>query len=308
MELDVATAIRTLWLLFGATVGACLGSFANVVVARVPAGESIVHPPSRCPHCGTPIAPWHNIPVASWLALRGRARCCGAPIAARYVVVELAGALLGWSLVLRDGPSAEAVMHGLALLALLCVALIDLEHWIIPPALSLGLIPVGLLGNAWVGWQADASLAGMAGHLLRHSVLGGVAGFLVLWVMRVTSTALLRRTGRLAPDEDAMGSGDEDLLAGVGAVLGPAGVFWTLFLGAAQGAAAGITLRIGRAARGEPEQSVPLPDGWTPPSGSLPFGPFLALAATEFLFLSTYLPSVSLPPWGLLLGLGDGEP
>ena len=309
---SVQRFLETLWLVEGAVLGACLGSFANVVIARVPKGESVVHPPSRCPDCGTPIRPWHNIPVVSWLALRGRSRCCGKPISPRYVVVESAAAMLGYLVVLLHGMSTMGLMYGLALLVLLCVAVIDLDTYLIPPVLSLGLIPLGLGFHALMQWQQGAELAAGVRWVLRHSALGVVCGYLPLMLLRVTLTPILRRMGRLEADEEAMGRGDEDLMAGIGAVLGPLGVWWTFLLGSAQGSAVGLLLRARAGASADSgEQAarergtlggLPLPtgdeeeDSWEPPAGAIQFGPFLALAAAEYIFLGPWLPSMDFTP------------
>src|SRR5436853_7703063 len=99
LALSVAETMRVMWLAFGAVVGGAMGSFGNVVIHRMPRHQSVVTPPSHCPHCGVPIAPWNNIPVVSWLALRGKARCCGGPISRRYFWGELVGAVLGFLVV-----------------------------------------------------------------------------------------------------------------------------------------------------------------------------------------------------------------
>src|SRR5512145_1441347 len=97
------TSLRVLMALWAALFGATVGSFLNVVVARLPAGESVVHPRSRCPRCRSPIAWYDNVPVLSWLLLRARCRACGSPISARYPLVELAGAGAAWLAVARHG-------------------------------------------------------------------------------------------------------------------------------------------------------------------------------------------------------------
>jgi leader peptidase (prepilin peptidase)/N-methyltransferase len=293
---SVAEVLRALGLVWGAMVGACLGSFANVVVARVPLGQSVVHPPSRCPHCGVPIRAWHNIPVLSWLWLRGRARCCGAPISARYVVVELVGMGLGWAVVALDGMTPQAMVHGLSLLFLVCVALIDAEHWIIPEGLSVGLLVTGAAGGLAAGWWAGGGLLDTLKAVAVHSGAGALLGFTVLWAFRKVGTFVARRTGRVAQDEEAQGEGDEQLMAGVGAVVGAAGVWWTLMLGSAAGAAVGLTLAAVGSIRGAKRQPAPVPDptgqdeDWTPPPGALPFGPYLALGAAVTIFATPWLP------------------
>src|SRR4051812_8001857 len=128
-EAAVHDVLRAMWMVFGTVVGACVGSFCNVVIARVPEDLSVVSPPSRCPKCLTPIRPWNNVPIVSWLVLGGKARCCGTPIAARYVVVEVIGAALGFVLVTLEGAGPVTIAHGVMFLLLVAVAFIDLDTW-----------------------------------------------------------------------------------------------------------------------------------------------------------------------------------
>ncbi|HEX9242845.1 MAG TPA: prepilin peptidase, partial [Anaeromyxobacter sp.] len=143
--------------------GAAIGSFLNVVIARVPAGESIVRPASRCPGCRSPIAWYDNVPVVSWLVLRGRCRRCGMRIPVRYPLVELAGAavaFLAWS---RHGLSLATVAEIAFVDALLCLALIDLATWLLPYAITLPVIAAGL---------AAAAAGAAPAPSLRASVVG----------------------------------------------------------------------------------------------------------------------------------------
>lgn len=317
---EVVEVIRLLWLTFGVVVGACLGSFANVIIWRVPRGQSIVSPRSRCPACGTAIPAWDNLPVASWLVLRGRARCCGARISPRYVVVELVCAVLGLWVVAHDGPGLAAVMHGLMLLMLLCAALIDLDDMTIPRGLSLGLIPLGVLGNTAVALARGASLQQSLLHEAVPSILGAVVGYGVLALVILAFTPLFRALGRIEPDQEVMGWGDAHLLAGIGACLGPGALIWVLTLASAQGSVMGA-LMLAAQRRGEGKQpsatgsppeahastapgdsstseAEPLEDDWVPPRGAVPFGPFLALSAAEILFFGYLLPDFRLDLWG----------
>jgi leader peptidase (prepilin peptidase)/N-methyltransferase len=139
------------WLLlaFAVPFGLVWGSFLNVVIYRVPLGLSVVRPSSRCPACGTPIAAYDNVPVLSFLILRGRARCCGAKMSPRYVAVELMGGLLAWGIVdaiLLPLPASTTLLRGVVIfladlalgLGLIAAAFIDLEHMYIPDAISVG--------------------------------------------------------------------------------------------------------------------------------------------------------------------------
>jgi leader peptidase (prepilin peptidase)/N-methyltransferase len=270
----ITETLRVLWLAFGVVVGASLGSFANVVVWRVPRGLSIVHPGSRCPACGKDIPPWNNLPVASWLVLRGRARCCGVPISPRYVLVEVTGAVLGLMVVGVFGPGVEAAMHGVALLLVVCAALIDLDTWTIPMPLSLGLIPLGLVGRPLAAWVGGAEPWQAIRHESLTAVAGAALGFGILAVTILAFTWLFRKVGRIKPDEEAMGWGDAHLLAGVGAWLGAGSVMWVLCMAAAQGSLWALAVAV------LPRRADASPEGdQEPPSG--PGAPAVATAETS---------------------------
>lgn len=219
------------WLLAGVAIfGACIGSFLNVVVHRVPRRLSLAHPPSTCPACEARIAFYDNIPVASWLVLRGRCRRCHTPISIRYPALELATAVLAVLCVWRFGVTAQALVMFALLAALEAVALIDWEHMIIPDSISLGFLGLGLVLSPWTGPGPVASLTG--------AVAGG--GLLL-------AVAALWRKAR---GIDAMGGGDIKLMAAVGAFLGTLDALLVIFLGAALGAVFGVAiLRRGGQAR-----------------------------------------------------------
>ncbi|NDY42594.1 prepilin peptidase [Dissulfurirhabdus thermomarina] len=236
--------------LFAFAFGACLGSFANVCIHRLPAGASIVRPPSACPACGHAIAWWENVPLLSFVFLRGRCRGCGGRISWRYPAVEILCGVLGAALWLRFGPTPALAAYGLFCLGLVVVAFIDLEHRIIPDVVSLPGIAAGLLASPWLpglSW-IDAVLGALAG--------GGIL-YLVAWGYYLA-------TGRLG-----MGGGDIKLLAMIGAFLGWQALPVVIFLSAAAGAVAGLAAM---AARGGDRYMA------------IPYGPFLAAAAVVALF------------------------
>jgi prepilin signal peptidase PulO-like enzyme (type II secretory pathway) len=245
-------------------VGACVGSFLNVLCARLPAGESVVRPRSRCPKCGTCIAWYDNVPVLSYLLLWARCRHCHAPISARYPLVEgvTAGlwALLGW----RLGFSPSLAMWLPLSAVLVAVALLDLDHWWIPDVL---IAPAGLAVWAmqWSrGWQWW---------------LLALAPAMLVWAIAL----LFRRlTGR-----DGMGLGDIKLLALMGLALGAPATVVALLLASVQGSLAALAMRLGWLP--EPRRD-PLPDGWVPPQGAIPFGPFLVLGTLQAVLLADHLP------------------
>ncbi len=237
-------------LAFAFLFGAVVGSFLNVCIWRIPAGESIVSPPSHCPGCGTRIRAYDNIPIVSYLLLGGRCRDCRTRISARYPAVEaLTGAgfvLVAW----QFGPTPEALVAALFVAALITISFIDLDHQIIPDVISLPGIVVGLL----------LAVAGV-GPSWRDSVLGILLGGGTLWAVAAGYQALTGREG--------MGGGDIKLLAMVGAFIGWRGVLVTLMIGSLTGAVVGIALMIARGS----DSRLPIP-----------FGPFLALGAACGLF------------------------
>lgn len=239
--------VKVLFLVYAGLLGAAVGSFLNVCVSRLPAGESLVRPRSRCPACGTPIAWYDNVPLLSWLLLRGRCRHCREPIPVVYPVVELAGAAIWIGMALAFGPTWRALQGSVLLSLLLTISIIDARHYLIPDALSLGGLGAGF---------ALALLPGPPSIL--SSLLGAALGFGVLLVVGLLGEWVFKKP--------AMGGGDIKMMAMVGAFLGPAGAMLTIFLGALAGTLifAPISLRTKK---------------------EVPFGVFLGLgAAIAFLF------------------------
>ena len=236
-------------------VGTIVGSFLNVCISRMPTGESIISPASRCPACRQPIRPYDNIPILSYFLLHGRCRMCGVGISSRYPVIEILTGGVAVASLQSFGWSPEFLMSSAFLCALIVISAIDLDHQIIPDAISLPGILVGFLAAVALGeptWQA--SLVGIA--------LGGG----VLWAV---ATGYQWLTGR-----EGMGGGDVKLLAMIGAFLGWQGVPVTLLGSSVMGTivGGGMILWQGRSAR-------------TP----IPFGPFLALGAAYALFFGETL-------------------
>lgn len=273
MEADALRVAIGAWVL---ALGAAVGSFLNVVIARVPAGQSIVSPGSRCPGCGAPIRWWDNLPVVSWLVLRGRCRRCGAPISPRYLAVELLGAAAAFVAWRRHGETPAAAAELAFVAVLLALSLIDLATWLLPHALTWPLLGAGLLASA-LGLSAAPGLA--------SSAMGAAIGFgafaAVAWV------------ARLVARREAMGQGDWWLLGGIGAWEGALALVPVVLLASVQGSVVGLALvALGRAQPGPPpgEEADPEDeDAWVPPKNAVPFGPFLALAAVEWLWLGDRL-------------------
>ena len=263
-------------------VGLCVGSFLNVCVARWPHELSVVKPRSRCPQCGHQLAWFENIPVASWLVLRARCRCCQEPISPIYPLGELAIGVL-WALTFAHfGPDFTALRVAVFLTTLVGVALTDLQHYLIPDGFTVfGLL--WCLGTALVApFFADSPL--FAGPY--DALIGACAGAGLIAIIGWLGEAALKR--------EAMGMGDMTLMAFVGAALGPSRALATVFVGATLGAVIFLAivypiafLRRGRVAPqtelalGAPDSELALP--------LVPFGVFLAPAAVIMLFFGDEL-------------------
>lgn len=199
-----------------ALFGACIGSFLNVCVSRLPEGESVVAPRSRCPECGTAIGWRDNIPVLSYLLLRGRCRGCGVRISPQYPLVEIATALIWAAAVVRYGVSWPALTVAIFFTLLLGIALTDARTYIIPDEFTIGGTMAGLL------------LAFAPGGLgIGRALIGAAVGFGILY--------LAGMLGEWWLDKPAMGGGDIKMMAMVGAFLGPIGAVLAIFLGALVG-------------------------------------------------------------------------
>ena len=215
--------IDTLFIIYLALVGAALGSFLNVCLYRWPLEQSVVRPRSRCPGCGTQISWYDNIPVLSWLVLRGKCRTCGEGISVQYPAVELAVALIWLGMALWQGPGLEAVRGSIFLTLLLGIAIIDGKHRIIPDQFSLGGAALGLIFAAWP-----------EGYPLAQAALGAGVGFGLMWAVKWGGEALLKKP--------ALGVGDIHMMAMVGAFIGYQGALLTVFLGSALGLVIGVPL------------------------------------------------------------------
>jgi leader peptidase (prepilin peptidase)/N-methyltransferase len=206
--------------LFGLTIG----SFLNVCSLRWPQNQSVVSPPSHCPRCDEPVRWYDNVPVVSWIVLRGKCRWCAEPISIQYPLGELATGLLWGGIVAAYGLSWETLRGGVFLTILLGISLSDARFYIIPDELSIGGAVLGVL---------MALLPG--GIDLIRALLGAAIGYGVLWLVAVGGTWLIKRIspGRLeaAGVDSAMGGGDIKMMMMVGAFLGAWGVAETIFLG-----------------------------------------------------------------------------
>jgi leader peptidase (prepilin peptidase) / N-methyltransferase len=228
-------------------VGLCVGSFLNVCILRLPRDQSLLHPRSTCPSCKQPIAWRDNIPLFSWLYLRGKCRWCHQPISKQYPLIEaLVGVLFGVSL-LAYGMTLQAVGAALFGTLLLGIAITDARHYLIPDEFTWGGLVIGLL---------LALGGGVAGFL--EALLGAVVGFVLLWLVGMAGAWVFK--------EEAMGGGDIKMMAMVGSFVGWRGVLLTVFAGAALGSLIFVPLSLKK-------------------KRLVPFGVFLAVgAAAAFVF------------------------
>jgi leader peptidase (prepilin peptidase)/N-methyltransferase len=292
------------------SLGLLFGSFLNVVIYRVPRGQSVVSPPSTCPKCGARIAPWNNVPVVSWVLLRGKAACCGAPIAARYPLVEAVGGLAGGALYafIDAGLGNSPVWLGMLLFAcylalvlgLVAAVFIDLEFMLLPDSITIGGAILGL---------ATAELRELP---WLDALLGGALGFAIVWVPFIYLYSKLR-------GYDGMGLGDAKLLMLAGTWFGWPGAVFGLLAGAVQGTVAALAVYAVAGKIEEPAavteerellraelEKLPAeeraqveaelardPLFAEAPSGlakaRVPFGPFIILAILEYLFFESWL-------------------
>ena len=241
---------------------ACLGSFANVLVVRMPQGQSIVLPRSACPKCKHQLNWWENIPLLSYLCLRRRCSKCKALISPRYFYVELIAGCFGALVTVKYGLQLETMLWLLAIPPLLAIAIIDFQHFWIPDQLLLPLLVLGLLS------AISAPHFGISSLPLMLAPAGLVWGIAKLY-------SVFRK-------KEGLGFGDIKLLIVMGLWLGPIGCLHALTLASIQGLLGSLLfMSLGpNFFQRDPEQSV-FDDQWTPPTSAIPFGPFLILGLVE---------------------------
>lgn len=250
---------------FAFFLGAVVGSFLNVCICRMPHGESVVSPPSHCPKCDYQIRWYDNIPILSYLALGGKCRSCGTRISIQYPIVEALNGLLSLALFVKFFPPAFLEMAPLEVMgrpafyfivlfvfcsALVVITFIDLEHQIIPDAISLPGIVMGFIVSFFIpslGWL--------------NSLIGIVAGG--------GSLLLIASIYQAVAKKDGMGGGDIKLLAMMGAFLGWKSILFIIFVSSLLGSVIGVTLMAIR----KKDSTL-----------AIPFGPFLASAAVLYIF------------------------
>jgi leader peptidase (prepilin peptidase)/N-methyltransferase len=249
--------------------GISIGSFLNVVVYRLPAGISLVYPPSRCPKCLHKLGKTENVPVFGWLCLKGRCRWCKTPISSRYPLVEATTGIIFLLVFWQFGYSFNTLGYWLFLSWLLALSLIDFDTMTLPNVLTKSGLVIGLIFQIILGWQT-AQNTGIAKQLL-FGISGAVVGIWLLETIRIVGTIIFQ--------QEAMGDADGKLMATIGAWLGWKYVLVSSLLACFVGAIfGGGAIALGLLNRKQP----------------MPFGPFLALGAALTLFwgeaiLSTYL-------------------
>ena len=267
----------TIFACFAFALGACVASFLNVCIWRLPRNESVVRPGSHCPNCNAPIKWYQNIPIVSWCCLRGRCANCRKPISMRYAVVELLGGMLfllvylqwampailrklpAWGLVPIADPWCMAA-ECLVVTGLILGSFIDLEHFYLPDRVTIGGMVLGV--------PASFLLPELQGETARLPALcwslGGMAlGFFSLWGIGAVFSKLFKK--------EALGFGDVKLIGAVGAFFGPWGVLFTVMISSFAGSLVGMLL----VARGRARLG-----GFT----AVPYGPFLAIGALVWMY------------------------
>jgi leader peptidase (prepilin peptidase) / N-methyltransferase len=260
MSVDTIAPVLIVFIL-----GAAVGSFLNVVIYRLPAGLSLIHPPSRCPRCETRLKPYDNVPIFGWLWLKGRCRSCKAPIAARYPIVEFSTGCLFVSVFMSFAATWQTPGYWLFVCWLLALAMIDLDTMTLPNELTASGLMLGYGFQGWLSYLQEPTLQHTASGIV-WAVIASVFG---LWLFDVIGVA-----GSKAFGKPAMGGGDAKLAAMMAAWLGVPGLLLATFLAAAMGAViGGGALAIGALSHRQ----------------HIPFGPYLALGAILTLFYGPQL-------------------
>lgn len=251
--------------------GACVASFLNVVIWRVPRGESIVNPPSHCPKCNAPIKWFQNIPILSWLALGGKCANCKEPISPRYILIETLGGVLFLAAFLYAFKCGMVsylsyacilvVVYWIWISLMIVGSMIDFDHKLLPDFVTVGGMILGVVSNAYfcffhwevVYWQI----------FLRYTIGGLVLGFGLLWLLRFLASKVFKR--------EAMGMGDVFLMGAVGALFGPVAVLVTLILSSIFGSIVGLGM-------------IALAKTKLGKFYEIPYGPYICLGCLSWMF------------------------
>ena len=238
-------------------LGAFIASFLNVVIWRVPRGESIVRPPSHCPKCNAAIRWYQNIPILSWLALRGKCANCRAPISPRYILIETLGGILFLATFWKYGVTYQTPVMWVWISLMIIGAMIDFDHKLLPDFVTVGGMVLGVAVGVVDSCRSQA-IAPAAG-----SLAGLVFGFGLLWLIRFFGSKAFKR--------EAMGLGDVFLMGAVGALFGPLAVLVTLILSSVLGSVVGVSLvALARTKFGKFYE--------------IPYGPYICLGCLVWMF------------------------
>lgn len=247
-------------------LGSIIGSFLNVCIYRMPRSKSIISPRSQCPHCGKAIAWYENIPLLSYILLRGKCSACRKPISVRYFVVESLTAVLFLLFYIKFGLGLDLLFYLILICGLIIAAFIDFEHQLIPDSISFGGLVLGLIISLL--HPAFFSVVNRKAALI-DSVLGALIGGLSIYLVGLFGKILFRKKLERLGEKDAMGFGDVKFLAMIGAFLGWQKVLLVFLLAPFFGTAVGLVLKI--------RNKVEL----------IPYGPYLSLAAVIVILYGT---------------------
>ena len=263
--------ISSVFFIFTFILGATIGSFLNVCIYRIPRGESIVSPPSHCPHCKTPLRFYNNIPFLSFILQGGKCSTCGVRISFSYFAVEFLTAMLTLLVFISYGLAVKTLIYLALTYSLIVISAIDIRYMVIPNIITIPGILAGIFINAlltdWSLLRSYLSSAGFSDTFFligRFPVLNSLSGVILgggILLSLAYAYKLIRKT-------EGMGMGDVKLLAMLGAFLGLQGVVFIVFLSSLIGSITGISLMIYN--KGDLKYAIP-------------YGPFLSLAAITFM-------------------------
>lgn len=248
--------LDTTYLILSGILGLVFGSFSNVLIYRLPNNMNIAFPPSHCTSCGKQLKWYHNIPVLSWVCLRGKCAYCKEPISARYTIVELLNGLLWMLCYMKFGQSIFSIVSMLFVTVLITIAFIDSEHMIIPDSLNLTIALLGIAAMIFCGGNLCA--------VWWERLIGGVGGFVLSLVLMLVAERVFKK--------EAFGGGDVKLIGAAGLVLGYQLTLLSVFLAAIIGLVYALI-----ASRNSEE------------GNKLPFAPFLSTAFIISLFLGNII-------------------
>lgn len=273
--------------IFIAAFGAMLGSFAAVIIYRSPLGISIIWPRSFCAFCENKLKPWHNIPIISWMALGGKCSFCKSHIGLRTIFIEILFSLLAIVIINKYGINLVSIDKFIFCFLLICIAYIDMDYFFIPVFLLVLLTFFGFCSlifyhfyphywhNLAANWQFLPDILQNKNFCIIDHILAAFLGGAFFSLLNILATILLRKTGRLSSKQWAMGWGDPWLVFALGLFLGIKALVLVIFLGSFLGSFIGILQKFfGK--KIELDEDIAI--------NSLPYGPFLAIAAI-FIYL-----------------------